>query len=214
GRAALEVVADAAGDGETEVSVYLPRAVFPGPFRRYLRGRTSERIATLIGQVPNATATIVPFVIGHSRRGVHLPWRDAAERAELGLDVVAEALGTARAEVAGTTPVGAGEGAAPGAGAAPGTVAIASLRSRQRARVAGRVRSVRVQPRAGISSLECTLVDDTGQLLLVFQGRRLVPGIEPGARLLAEGMVGERARRLAMINPSYTILASPEAEGG
>jgi hypothetical protein len=66
-------------------------------------------------------------------------------------------------------------------------------------------------------SLECTLVDDSGQLLLVFQGRRRVPGIEPGVSLLVEGMVGERQRRQVMINPRYTILDQgrhdPEPDG-
>ena len=41
-----------------------------------------------------------------------------------------------------------------------------------------------------------------------------MPGIEPGARLLVEGMVGERGRRTAMINPSYTILASADGDEG
>jgi hypothetical protein len=49
-------------------------------------------------------------------------------------------------------------------------------------------------------------MDPTGQIVLVFQGRRLVPGIEPGVRLVAEGTVGGKGRRLAMTNPAYTIL--------
>ena len=61
---------------------------------------------------------------------------------------------------------------------------------RQRVKVAGRVKSVRVQPRAGNSNLECVLSDGTGGMLLVFQGRPKIAGIEPGARLVAEGMVG------------------------
>ena len=84
-------------------------------------------------------------------------------------------------------------------GVPAGTSPIATVRLRQRARVAGRVRSVRVQPGAGVSSLECTLADGTGQIVLVFQGRRLVPGIEPGARLIAEGMVGERDAALLTV---------------
>jgi RecG-like helicase len=99
-------------------------------------------------------------------------------------------------------------------GEPPGTSPIGTLRARQRARVAGRIRSVRVQPGAGVSSLECTLADDSGQLVLVFQGRRLVPGIQPGAKLIAEGMVGERGRRLSMINPHYTILSTAADSGG
>jgi RecG-like helicase len=99
-------------------------------------------------------------------------------------------------------------------GAPPGTARIGDLRWRQRARVAGRIRAVRVQPRAGISSLECTLADGTGQILLVFQGRRLVPGIEPGARLVAEGMVGMWGRRPAILNPDYELVAERDPGAG
>jgi hypothetical protein len=68
-----------------------------------------------------------------------------------------------------------------------------------------------VQAGAGVPSVECTIADTTGQLMLVFQGRRRVPGVEPGARLVVEGMVGERGRRVAMINPLFTILRTSEA---
>ena len=73
------------------------------------------------------------------------------------------------------------------------------------------MRSVRVQPRAGTSNLECLLADDSGMLLLVFQGRRRIPGIQPGARLVVEGMVGDWARRQAILNPDYELIAGPEA---
>jgi RecG-like helicase len=86
------------------------------------------------------------------------------------------------------------------------TTPIASVVPRQRVRVAGRVKSVRVQPRAGTSNLECVLSDGTGGLLLVFQGRPKIAGIEPGARLVAEGMVGAWGRRPAMLNPSFELV--------
>jgi hypothetical protein len=91
-----------------------------------------------------------------------------------------------------------------------GTRPIGEVRWRERVRVAGRVRSVRVQPRAGTSNLECILADGTGGLLLVFQGRPNIPGIEPGARLVAEGMVGAWGRRLAILNPDYELVSEPE----
>ena len=86
------------------------------------------------------------------------------------------------------------------------TMPIAGVTPRQRVRVAGRVKSVRVQPRAGTSNLECVLSDGTGGLLLVFQGRPKIAGIEPGARLVAEGMVGTFGRRPAMLNPSFELV--------
>jgi len=80
------------------------------------------------------------------------------------------------------------------------------VQTRQRVKVAGRVKSVRVQPRAGTSNLECVLSDGTGGLLLVFQGRPKIAGIEPGARLVAEGMVGTWGRRPALLNPSFELV--------
>ncbi|MDA8038550.1 MAG: APC family permease, partial [Actinomycetota bacterium] len=44
-RASMELVAEAAEDGQTEVSVLLPRRVFEGAWRRVLHDRTADRIA-------------------------------------------------------------------------------------------------------------------------------------------------------------------------
>ena len=90
------------------------------------------------------------------------------------------------------------------------TTPISEVAVRQRVKVAGRVKSVRVQPRAGTSNLECVLSDGTGGLLLVFQGRPRIAGIEPGARLVAEGMVGAWGRRPAMLNPSFELVAGAD----
>jgi amino acid transporter len=248
-RASMEVVAEAAEDGRTEVSVLLPRRVFEGLWRRVLHDRTADQIAGFVSQLPNATATIVPFPLGKRRRDL-VPWR-----AESAPDAMLVEDGGAEPETAPSPPpsagkqpgsererrAGRGAGAiahghpwglsrsqgdegrrtgdrterrhppTPGAGepghpALAGVTPIAQLRWRQRARVGGRIRSVRVQPRAGVPSVECTLADATGQLLLVFQGRRRYPGVEPGAIITAEGMVGDRNRRTAMINPVIEII--------
>ena len=45
----------------------------------------------------------------------------------------------------------------------------------------------------------------------MFQGRPRIPGIEPGARLVAEGMVGDWGRRQAILNPDYELIAGREA---
>ncbi len=74
------------------------------------------------------------------------------------------------------------------------------------------MKSVRVQPRAGTSNLECVLSDGTGGLLLVFQGRPRIAGIEPGARLVAEGMVGQWGRRAAMLNPSFELVQGAQSD--
>jgi hypothetical protein len=77
---------------------------------------------------------------------------------------------------------------------------------RRRATVEGRVRSVYVGPVSGSPALECELYDASGGLTLVFLGRRHIPGIEPGATMRVEGMIGEMEGYLAMKNPTYLLL--------
>jgi hypothetical protein len=93
-----------------------------------------------------------------------------------------------------------------------GTTPIGAVQWRQRARVAGRVKSVSVQSSTVSPNLLCKLVDPSGGLTLVFPGRRKVAGIEPGARLVAEGTVGEQGGRLAMFSPSYELIAPGVSE--
>jgi hypothetical protein len=47
-------------------------------------------------------------------------------------------------------------------------------------------------------------------LTLVFLGRREIGGIGPGAVLTAEGVVGTHRNRPAMLNPTYTLLSTPD----
>ena len=69
---------------------------------------------------------------------------------------------------------------------------------------------MRVQPWSGVATLECTIVDNTGAIDVVFLGRKQVAGIAPGARLVVEGMVGDHRGRLAILNPEYRILAGAD----
>jgi hypothetical protein len=101
----------------------------------------------------------------------------------------------------------------PSANGAAGTspvplVPIGDLQWRQRARIRGKVRSIRVQPWADSASLECVVVDETGGVLLVFLGRRKVAGMDLGRELMAEGMVGQSRGYLAIINPDIELLGS------
>jgi RecG-like helicase len=86
-----------------------------------------------------------------------------------------------------------------------GTAPMGQIQWRQRAKIAGRVTSVEVQPWRGAQVLSCTLVDRTGAMTLVFT-RRDVPGVETGAQLVAEGTVGEHDGHLAMLNPLHEVL--------
>src|SRR5690606_32155325 len=58
----------------------------------------------------------------------------------------------------------------------PDRVAIADVAFRQRAKIVGKVYSMRVHPWSGVASLELSIVDDTGALTIVFFGRRHLAG--------------------------------------
>ncbi|HET6811326.1 MAG TPA: amino acid permease [Acidimicrobiales bacterium] len=201
-RAVLELAAEAAADGETEVSVLLPRRAFRGPLGRVLHDQTADRIVEVVSQLPHVTATIVPFPVDVALERIHRRRRQAAAPAP------ARAAGPAGAPE--RSPRERTPGPVPSGPGVPGTVAISEVQPRRPAKVAGRIRAVRVQPFAGVPSLECTLDDDSGRLLITFMGRRRVPGIEPGARLLAEGVVGTHRGQPAILNPIYEILAPAE----
>ena len=69
-----------------------------------------------------------------------------------------------------------------------------------------------VQPWGGAATLEATLSDGTGQVTIVFLGRRHVGGVKPGALMTAEGVLGTHGNRVAMLNPIYEFLVPPPGE--
>jgi hypothetical protein len=90
--------------------------------------------------------------------------------------------------------------------AVDGPQPIGDVRWRRHVVVRGQVRSMRVRPWAeGVSTLEATLVDETGGITLVFLGRHRIAGMALGRTLEAEGMVGENRERLVILNPIYRL---------
>ena len=88
-----------------------------------------------------------------------------------------------------------------------GVMPIGSTQWRQRVRVAGRVKAIRIQPWADeVASLELTLADDTGGITIVFLGRRRIGGIDLGTHLVAEGMTSSHNGLLTILNPEYQLL--------
>ena len=183
-RAALEVVAELVASGDTEVTVLVPRRAYLRAWHRLLHDRTANQIAVALADLPHANVTFVPYHLGHSRAQVEVPQAATKKRR------------TSKAQSPAAALPELPEGAVP----------IASVAARQRVTVAGRVHSLRVQPWSGQPTLEATLVDHSGRIQVVFLGRRHVAGIEPGAILLVDGMVGEHGGRLVIRNPEYRLL--------
>jgi hypothetical protein len=85
-------------------------------------------------------------------------------------------------------------------------VPIADVELRQPVRVAGEVRSVRIVPRAGADALEATVSDGRASVTAIFLGRRKIPGVSPGRRILLEGVVAKDRDGRVIYNPLYTLV--------
>jgi RecG-like helicase len=77
---------------------------------------------------------------------------------------------------------------------------------RKRAHVQGRVTAIRTSPTNQAPMLEVEMWDETGGITLQFLGRRSLAGLDVGAQLRAEGMVGEVDGLLTILNPNYELL--------
>ncbi|TXG90947.1 DNA-binding protein [Rhodococcus rhodnii] len=69
----------------------------------------------------------------------------------------------------------------------------------------GRLRSVEALPKNGNPAVEADFFDGTDEVRLVWIGRRRIPGIETGKRVLVRGRIGEKDGRKVMFNPYYEL---------
>lgn len=87
-----------------------------------------------------------------------------------------------------------------------GTTPADRLRPRELAAVAGRLKTVVMRADGRSPSVEAELFDGTGQVALVWMGRRRIVGLEAGTRLVARGRVARLGDgRLAIYNPTYEL---------
>jgi hypothetical protein len=197
-RAAAELVALELIDLDTEVSILLPRREYTRSWHRLLHDRSSDSISRALSTLPHCNVTIVPYHLGDAKgegaRLVHTQVNGDHPKPKNG------ASARFRAELAADLSI------------VDGQSPIEVAQHRRRVTIAGRVHAVRVQPRAGVATLECTIIDGTGSMTVVFLGRRDYPGLHTGRRVVVEGIVGEHHGRLAMLNPRLELLAEAHVE--
>ncbi len=189
-RSAVEVVAHELASGESEVCVLLPERMYNGVWHRILHDQTAESLSREISRMPHANVTTVPFHFDEQSAPIAEPKPVAA----------AKGNGNGKGKVV-TRTVVLPERSPHG----DGVTAIAEIGWRQTVKVRGRVQALRVEPLAGSPSLECTLVDGTGGVSVVFFGRRHIEGVRIGATMTVEGMAIEHRGRLAIVNPVYEL---------
>ncbi|MEO5723365.1 MAG: amino acid permease, partial [Ilumatobacteraceae bacterium] len=196
-RAVLELMAQITGDGDTELTVLIPRREYNKVWHRLLHDHSSNAIAAALSNAPHCNVTIVPYHLGDRQKRSETRVSSAS-----GIDV---------------KPMFAAAKTGPAASAVSvkflptNRTRIAQLVPRERSTVAGRVRAIRVQPWGGNPALECSLADETGSITVVFFGRREVAGVRLGTIMQVTGVAGEHYGMRAILNPEYTLLSSPAA---
>lgn len=80
---------------------------------------------------------------------------------------------------------------------------------RKRVSLSGTVKAVTLPPEDGRGAFRALLDDGSGQIDLVWLGRKNVPGIVPGITLHVAGLVSVYDEVNALLNPEYDIVATP-----
>jgi len=177
---------------DVELTLLLPRRSYSRFLGRLLHDQTAEEIAAPISQLARVVATIVPFDVNKIASGkgvtIHPAEETKVEKIEIPKTI--------------TPPINIG----PISHYAENLTPIGSIEWRKRAQVQGQVTSIKTAASGSAPLLHVELWDETGGVTLHFIGRREIAGLEVGAQLRAEGMVGEEDGSLTILNPSYELL--------
>ncbi len=192
-RAAADVVLAELAGGDTEVSVLVPRREYERAWHRALHDRSSDAIGRALGAIPHCNVTIVPYHLGSDR--VTFEPKPITEHV-IGTEALRLSFSSSLLTDTRELP--------------KDRVLIAAAAVRSTVRVAGRVRALRVQPFGGNLSLEATVADESGEIVLVFTGRRAVAGIGIGTVLVARGAIANRNGHRTMLNPLIDLVKAIE----
>ena len=89
----------------------------------------------------------------------------------------------------------------------PGAVRIRDAQPRSKVKLAGVVRRITVRPIEGSESLEALLDDGTGEVRVVWMGRRSIKGLNLGTRLIVDGLLAEHQSERRLVNPTFEFAA-------
>ncbi len=92
-----------------------------------------------------------------------------------------------------------------GATTAVGATPIARCTGGQLSTVAGVLRSVTLRPRNNVPAVEADLYDGSGQVRLVWLGRRQIRGVTPGRSIVVTGRITCNETNPTIFNPRYEL---------
>ena len=190
--AALDYAIRSTEKPDVELTLLLPRRSYSGFLGRLLHDQTAEEIAAPISQLSRVVATIVPFDVDRitsTSKPEAFQLRDVKP--------VAPVLAPKPSTPINVEPV---------SHYTEDITSIGAIQWRKRARVQGRVTSIKTAPRGAAPTLQVEIWDESGGVSLQFLGRREIAGLEVGSQMRAEGMVGEEEGSMIILNPSYELL--------
>jgi hypothetical protein len=88
-------------------------------------------------------------------------------------------------------------------------VSLVDMPLRERVEVCGEIRRIAVKPRSGIPAVEIEISDGTGELTVIFSGRKQIPGVGHNRALIVCGVAHTEGVRRVMLNPRYRLLPRP-----
>jgi hypothetical protein len=201
--AAVDYAIRTTTDSSIELTLLLPRRSYSKVLGWLLHDQTAEDIARPISQLERVVATIVPFDVEKIISGqASLIHPDQSKKLEKDLKVKEPV----RAQSSFNPTINAQKNNEPVSHYAKDVMPIGSITWRKRAHVQGVVNSIKSAPAGASPLVEVEVWDKTGGVTLQFLGRREISGLEVGAQLKAEGMVGENNGQLIILNPSYEII--------
>jgi hypothetical protein len=192
--------------GDVELTLLLPRRAYSKFLGRLLHDQTAESIAGPISQIPRVVATIIPFDVQKIISGQGDNFATSSNLANNNLDKKPSQSNPVRAQSVLTQTPNVGKSNEPILHYQEEVKPISQISWRKRAHVQGVVNSIKSAPTGASPVVEVEIWDSTGGVTLQFLGRREISGLEVGAQLKAEGMVGENNGQLIILNPSYEII--------
>jgi amino acid transporter len=173
------------------VTVYLPEYVLGHWWEQALHNQSALRLKARLLLERGVVVASVPYQLASARRASASADPLAGPR----LLASREALHAAevRQEIS-ELPAGGGQ-----------PVPISDSRHREIVDVAGTLRAVSLQPRGSTPAMEAELWDGTGRVLLVWLGRRDIPGVQPGRKIVVHGRLTSIKGERAIYNPAYEL---------
>jgi amino acid transporter len=178
------------------VTVFIPEYVLGHWWEQVLHNQSALRLKARLLQQRGVVVASVPYQLRSARKA------EASAKAQAGLSVKG-ALPPLRRLTAGRDELHAEELQAEieQTAAQP----IVDCGDREVVDVTGILRSVTLRPRGPSLTMEADLWDGTGNITLVWLGRRNIPGVEPGRRIVVRGRVAQIKGDRTIYNPIYEL---------